>query len=465
MSLTGRKPIWRGWGQDRWPRLRASVWRQRWIGQDRRPRSEQSTLVGRALSRWSRAIRDIASSARLPFLSGDDPDLGADQAEKLRAEMRACLEARGGEALARAQAASIASVYIGLSPTGRARFFEILATEFGIDRAGVDRAIARYREAAGEADKLAAERALRRALVSPGMRLLTKFNALPEGTRFLIDMRAASARARSRGSAPEGAGCGLPPSSGDLVRHRLPAPRPPDVGFAGVAAREDHRVRGGARGPLLAGSAPSPRWRPALLRLLPSLAARRAADLPAGGAGRRARGSDRAAAGRRQPGDAAAARRYRDLLFDHQHLGRAARDQLRQFPDQAGGRRPRPRPAQPPAVRDVVPAAETAPLARGRAARIVAQRRAAGRAPGCGAGRRKPGRSARRPGVAAGSRTRGRARGAAGPGGGPLPDRPGRRRAADRPGSPLPPRQRRPHRAHQLAGRSLAAAPARSRPA
>jgi malonyl-CoA decarboxylase len=154
------------------------------------PASEQSTLVGRALSRWSRAIRDIASSARLPFLSGDDPDLGADQAEKLRAEMRACLEARGGEALARAQAASIASVYIGLSPTGRARFFEILATEFGIDRAGVDRAIARYQEAAGEADKLAAERALRRALVSPGMRLLTKFNALPEGTRFLIDMRA-----------------------------------------------------------------------------------------------------------------------------------------------------------------------------------------------------------------------------------------------------------------------------------
>ena len=123
-------------------------------------------------------------------MSGDDPDLGADQAEKLRSEMRACLEARGGEALARAQAAGIASVYLGLSPTGRAHFFEILATEFGVDRAGIDRAIARYQEAEGEADRLEAERRLRRALVSPGMRLLTKFNALPEGTRFLIDMRA-----------------------------------------------------------------------------------------------------------------------------------------------------------------------------------------------------------------------------------------------------------------------------------
>jgi malonyl-CoA decarboxylase len=154
------------------------------------PSSDQSTLVGRALSRWNRAIRDIAASARLPFLSGVDPDLGADQADRLRAEMRACLQARGGEVLARAQAAGIAAVYLGLSPTGRARFFEILATEFGVERAEVDRAIARYQEAAGEADKLAAERALRRALVSPGMRLLTKFNALPEGTRFLIDLRA-----------------------------------------------------------------------------------------------------------------------------------------------------------------------------------------------------------------------------------------------------------------------------------
>src|SRR5690606_11272757 len=154
------------------------------------PANDQSTLVGRALSRWSRAIRDIATSTRLPFLGGDDPDLGADQADKLRAEMRACLEARGGEALARAQAAGIASVYLGLSPTGRTRFFGILATEFGVDRAEVDRAIAHYQEAEDEADKLEAERALRRALVSPRMRLLTKFNALPEGTRFLIDMRA-----------------------------------------------------------------------------------------------------------------------------------------------------------------------------------------------------------------------------------------------------------------------------------
>jgi malonyl-CoA decarboxylase len=148
------------------------------------------SLVSRTLGRWSRALREIAASARLPFGGADGTDLPAEQAEHLGAQMRACLAARGGEVLARAHAASIASVYLGLSATGRARFFDLLAQEFGVDRDQVDQAIERFRAAADEPVKLDAERALRRALVTPGMRLLTKFNALPEGMRFLVDMRA-----------------------------------------------------------------------------------------------------------------------------------------------------------------------------------------------------------------------------------------------------------------------------------
>ncbi|HSA81443.1 MAG TPA: malonyl-CoA decarboxylase [Geminicoccaceae bacterium] len=150
----------------------------------------QPSLVSRTLARWSQALREIAASAMLPFGGGDGTDLPADQAGHLGAQMRACLAARGGEVLARAQAASIASVYLGLSATGRARFFDLLAQEFGVDRAEVDQAIERFRAAADEPERLNAERALRRALVTPGMRLLTKFNALPEGMRFLVDMRA-----------------------------------------------------------------------------------------------------------------------------------------------------------------------------------------------------------------------------------------------------------------------------------
>lgn len=152
--------------------------------------TESASLVGRAFARWRRVLLEMAASARLPFGAGDDPDLPPEQADRLRAEMRACLAAKGGEVLARAQAAGIASAYLGLSPTGRARFFQLLAESFGVDRDAVDGAIEAYRDATDEADRLATERALRRALVSPAMRLLTKFNALPEGMKLLIDMRA-----------------------------------------------------------------------------------------------------------------------------------------------------------------------------------------------------------------------------------------------------------------------------------
>jgi malonyl-CoA decarboxylase len=153
--------------------------------------TEEATpsLVG-TLGRWRRALREIAASARLPFTGGDDPDLPAEQADKLRAQMRACLEARGGEVLARAQAATIATAYLGLSGTGRARFFALLATEFGVDQDAVEAAITGYQAADDEAERLHAERVLRRALVTPGMRLLAKFNALPGGMKLLVEMRA-----------------------------------------------------------------------------------------------------------------------------------------------------------------------------------------------------------------------------------------------------------------------------------
>ena len=148
-----------------------------------------STLVGRAFGRWRQALREIAA-VRLPFQGGTDPDLPGDQADKLAAEMGECLAAPGGEVLARAQAASIASAYLALSRTGRARFFALLAHRFAIERGPLEAAIALYGSAADEAARLQAERALRRATVSPAMRLLTKFNALPDGLRLLIDMRA-----------------------------------------------------------------------------------------------------------------------------------------------------------------------------------------------------------------------------------------------------------------------------------
>jgi malonyl-CoA decarboxylase len=148
--------------------------------------SSRASLIDRTLSR----LRVIAGGARLPFVGADDPDLPEDELGKLRAQMADCLEARGGEVLARAQAANIAQIYLGLSGEGRRRFFDIMARAFGTSTDQVNRAIGDFQHAVEDADRLAAESRLRKALRAPRVQLLTQFNALPNGIKFLVDMRA-----------------------------------------------------------------------------------------------------------------------------------------------------------------------------------------------------------------------------------------------------------------------------------
>ena len=104
--------------------------------------------------------------------------------------MRACLETRGGEVSARARAAAVGRAYLALDAVGRGRFLGVLAQDFDVDRAAVDAAIIAVQRASDTTTRLQAEAVLRRALVAPRVRLLTQFNALPEGVKFLVDMRA-----------------------------------------------------------------------------------------------------------------------------------------------------------------------------------------------------------------------------------------------------------------------------------
>lgn len=130
--------------------------------------------------------RDIAGSGREAVA----PDLPDEDAELLREQMQSCLEGKGGEGLARARAAQLGRTYLGLNRQGRIRFLTILASEFDTDAARVDAAMARVATASDPQQRRAAERDLRQALEAPRVRLLTQFNALPEGVKFLVDMRA-----------------------------------------------------------------------------------------------------------------------------------------------------------------------------------------------------------------------------------------------------------------------------------
>src|SRR5579864_1127128 len=133
-------------------------------------------------ARW----RDLAGASRslVPAALAGDP------ADRLREQMQDCLEGRGGEVSARARAAALGQTYLALPPDGRADFLRLLATEFDIDHVAVAASCQRLTHARSDDEKRRIERSLRQALEPPRLRLLTQFNALPSGVKFLVDMRA-----------------------------------------------------------------------------------------------------------------------------------------------------------------------------------------------------------------------------------------------------------------------------------
>jgi len=147
-------------------------------------------VLNRTLSNLRTVWRSIGGAAYDAETASARPDLPEDDAERLRQQMHACLETRGGEVAARARAAALGNAYLSLDETGRRRFLRVLADNFDVDREAVDAAIAAVREAEGLDDRRRAERELRATLKAPRVRLLTHFNALPQGVKFLVDLRA-----------------------------------------------------------------------------------------------------------------------------------------------------------------------------------------------------------------------------------------------------------------------------------
>ncbi|MEE8546399.1 MAG: malonyl-CoA decarboxylase [Alphaproteobacteria bacterium] len=151
------------------------------------PRSRH--LIGRALGRVRRAWRDVAGSEPTALAGSLRPELSDDDARRLKRQLDACLRGLGGEVSARAHAADLGQAYLELKAQGRARFLALLAAELRPDEAQVSAAIAALEGTAGEA-RVAAERHLRAVLEPPSVRLFTHFNALPQGVKFLVDLRA-----------------------------------------------------------------------------------------------------------------------------------------------------------------------------------------------------------------------------------------------------------------------------------
>jgi len=156
---------------------------------DRTPTGFFDNVVDRTLANLRNVWREIATSTRGVLSGAQRSDLPEGDAVQLRLQMQSCLDGSGGEVGARARAAELGRTFLGLNSLGRTRFLRILAADFDVDRAEIDRRCAALAKTTLE-DRPAAEIALRAALAPPRVRLLRQFNALPEGVKFLVDRRA-----------------------------------------------------------------------------------------------------------------------------------------------------------------------------------------------------------------------------------------------------------------------------------
>jgi malonyl-CoA decarboxylase len=135
--------------------------------------------------RW----QNIAGSEYDAEAASTRPDLPEDDRERLRRQMRECLHGRGGEVSARARAAALGEAYLALDANGRERFLHMLAQDFDVVDSDVEVAIEALHAAVGAEDRGRARRKLRQVLEPPRVKLLTQFNSLPEGVKFLVNMR------------------------------------------------------------------------------------------------------------------------------------------------------------------------------------------------------------------------------------------------------------------------------------
>src|SRR5882724_8006599 len=143
-----------------------------------------SNTVDRTLERLRTAFVETARGAREVVGAPLRPDLPDDDIPRLKSRIAACLAGKGGETARRGRAAELGQAYLSLSPAGRKKFLLTLAHDYGLPREAAMAVVERWRASKD------APRALVRALEPPAVRLLREFVGVPQGVKFVVDLRA-----------------------------------------------------------------------------------------------------------------------------------------------------------------------------------------------------------------------------------------------------------------------------------
>ena len=143
-----------------------------------------SNTAGRTLERLRNAFIETARGAREVVGAPLRPDLPDDDIPRLKSRIDACLEGKGGETARRARAAELGQAYLSLSPGGRRKFLLTLAQDYGLPREAAMAKVDAWRSSKQP------PRALAGALEAPAVRLMREFVGVPQGVKFVVDLRA-----------------------------------------------------------------------------------------------------------------------------------------------------------------------------------------------------------------------------------------------------------------------------------
>ncbi|HBU96918.1 malonyl-CoA decarboxylase [Thalassospira lucentensis] len=144
------------------------------------------TFLDRTLDNLRGAWRELRDSSVVRSLGRDE---NQSRQEHWRRQIADCLAGRGGAVSARGRAAALGHDFLRLDVDGKRAFLHLLVNEFGIDRDRVAAIMTDWDMADDLAERALLESELRDALVPPFRSILKEFNSLPQGVKFLVDLR------------------------------------------------------------------------------------------------------------------------------------------------------------------------------------------------------------------------------------------------------------------------------------
>ena len=152
-------------------------------------------LFHKTIRRWVPFWRDAQPQFDALEKLSLDPELNNADEKVLLTWMDACLKDNGGEVAARSRAAELGRRFLDLNDAGRVRFLCLMADNYSVDEEHLTAVIESWLSADSD-QRAMLEAQLRSALEPPRMKLLTQFNELPQGVKFLVDMRSELLRLR-----------------------------------------------------------------------------------------------------------------------------------------------------------------------------------------------------------------------------------------------------------------------------